>query len=347
MRRPVCLFGLAFAVIWSLLLSVIPGQTAAYEMLDKQRITIAGVVESKEYKLQNQKEILVVSVKQVCVLQPEEVSYLQQILSKSDRDSETIKIWKQYVKQSRGGGLQEGNVRKQNGKENLEEGAWTQNGNDMLQEEVSGSTGNDTAMNQERDRALQASSITGVLCYMEKGQEPAIGSLVIISGKFRAFCHATNPGEFDSADYYQINRIQGRLMQGALEYESPSDHALWEKLYQCRIYLGLLLDAVYPADKATIMRAMLLGEKGVLDADVKALYQQNGIIHILAISGVKTLKLDIPLVPEIRINWAFVPLHIAIIYILKLCLDEEIIPRCRFPCSRGYFTKCINRQKKQ
>ena len=285
MRRPVCLFGLAFAVIWSLLLSVIPGQTAAYEMLDKQRITIAGVVESKEYKLQNQKEILVVSVKQVCVLQPEKVSYLQQILSKSDRDSETIKIWKQYVKQSRGSGLQEGNVRKQNGKESLEEGAWTQNGNDMLQEEVSGSTGNDTAMNQERDRALQASSITGVLCYMEKGQEPAIGSLVIISGKFRAFCHATNPGEFDSADYYQINRIQGRLMQGALEYESPSDHALGEKLYQCRIYLGLLLDAVYPADKATIMRAMLLGEKGVLDADVKALYQQNGIIHILAISG--------------------------------------------------------------
>ena len=60
--------------------------------------------------------------------------------------------------------------------------------------------------------------------------------------------------------------------------------------------------------------------------------------------GVKTLKLGIPLVHETRINWAFVPLHIAIIYILKLCLDEEIIPRCRFHCSRGYLTKCINWQ---
>ena len=79
----------------------------------------------------------------------------------------------------------------------------------------------------------------------------------------------------------------------------------------------------------------------------KTLFSDNGIGHILAISGVKTLKLDIPLVPETRINWAFVPLHIAIIYILKLCLDEEIIPRCRFPCSRGYLTKCINWQKKQ
>lgn len=71
-----------------------------------------------------------------------------------------------------------------------------------------------------------------------------------------------------------------------------------------------------------------------------------GKVPVLVISGVKTLKLDIPLVPETRINWVFVPLHIAIIYILKLCLDEEIIPRCRFPCSRGYHKKYINWQKK-
>ena len=96
-----------------------------------------------------------------------------------------------------------------------------------------------------------------------------------------------------------------------------------------------------------VLSAMILGEKSGLDAEVKSLYQIAGISHILAISGVKTLKLDIPLVPETRINWAFVPLHIAIIYILKLCLNEEIIPRCRFPCSRGYRKKYINWQKKQ
>lgn len=92
---------------------------------------------------------------------------------------------------------------------------------------------------------------------------------------------------------------------------------------------------------------MLLGDKSYLDDEIKDLYQISGISHILAISGVKTLKLDIPLVLETRINWGFVPLHIAIIYILKLCLGEEIIPRCRFPCSRGYLIKCINWQKKQ
>ena len=95
------------------------------------------------------------------------------------------------------------------------------------------------------------------------------------------------------------------------------------------------------------MQTLLLGEKEELDAEVKALYQKNGIAHILSISGVKTQNLAIPLTRKTRINSAFVPLHIAKIYILKLCSDEEIIPRCRFPCSRGYHKKYINWQKKQ
>lgn len=96
-----------------------------------------------------------------------------------------------------------------------------------------------------------------------------------------------------------------------------------------------------------ILMGMVFGDTSFLDEDVYEDFRNNGTAHVLAVSGVKTLKLGIPLVPETRINWAFVPLHIAIIYILKLCLDEEIIPRCRFPCSRGYLTNYINWQKKQ
>lgn len=106
-------------------------------------------------------------------------------------------------------------------------------------------------------------------------------------------------------------------------------------------YIMFIAEGGYPKAIAAIKNS----ETGFFDG-VGASFSK-GTVHIIANNGVKTLKLDIPLVPETRINWAFVPLHIAIIYILKLCLDEEIIPRCRFPCSRGYFTKCINWQKKQ
>ena len=55
--------------------------------------------------------------------------------------------------------------------------------------------------------------------------------------------------------------------------------------------------------------------------------------------GVKTQNLAIPLSHRNRINSAFVPLHIAKIYILKLCLDEEIIPPLSFPLFKGVFQK--------
>jgi len=34
-----------------------------------------------------------------------------------------------------------------------------------------------------------------------------------------------------------------------------------------------------------VLSAMLLGEKGALDAEIKSLYQRAGIAHVLAISG--------------------------------------------------------------
>lgn len=101
-------------------------------------------------------------------------------------------------------------------------------------------------------------------------------------------------------------------------------------------YIKFIAGGGYPHAIATIKNSEEGFFAGVGDTFT------NGTVHMVANNGVKTLKLDIPLVPETRIKWAFMPLHIAKIYILKLCLDEEIIPRCRFPCSRGYLTKCIN-----
>ena len=137
---------------------------------------------------------------------------------------------------------------------------------------------------QESLRHPGTEGIEGVLCYLD-GEEPAMGSIVLMEGKFYAFTHATNPGEFDAADYYRIMGQQGRLMKAKCLAQSGEFSAFREGLYRCRTYLSLLLRACCPKREADIMAAMLLGEKGALDEEIKNLYQQNGIIHILAISG--------------------------------------------------------------
>lgn len=192
----------------------------------------------------------------------------------------------------------------------------------------------------------QVIPLKNVKVYMKEAAHFPVGSSVVMTGKLQEIPKAGNPGQFDSVLYYQTQNIFWRMVNAHGEVKELPLWSYREILANLRDKLFVSLETAGNT-YAPVYEAMLLGDKSNLDENVKDRYQMAGLLHMLAISGVKTLKLDIPLVPEIRINWAFVPLHIAIIYILKMCLDEEIIPRCRFPCSRGYLTKYINWQKKQ
>ena len=197
------------------------------------------------------------------------------------------------------------------------------------------------------DPVISAGKTTRIKAELNKVTELQIGNQIQVTGVCQYFSRAENDGGFDAEQYYASKNIVMLLKKANVERQKKSVDWLGESCRILKEKAGAVLRKSLSSEEAGVMESLLLGEKSGLDGEIRELYQKNGIIHVLAISGVKTLKLDIPLVPETRINWAFVPLHIAIIYILKLCLDEEIIPRCRFPCSRGYFTKCINWQKKQ
>lgn len=200
---------------------------------------------------------------------------------------------------------------------------------------------------EEVGNQLAYSGQMKIVAYMSTSEKPILGQDVVLSGVAALPEHATNPGGFDAADYYKAKKIFMFLKDTSYVETGVKKSELLNTLQGIKERVASVYDQTFEPKAASVLSAMVLGDKRGLDRDTRNMYQLNGIAHILAISGVKTLKLDIPLVPKTRINWAFVLLHIAIIYILKLCLDEEIIPRCRFPCSRGYLTKCINWQKKQ
>ena len=135
------------------------------------------------------------------------------------------------------------------------------------------------------DKVSCSDTAFSFLCYLNQNEMPPMGSYVIVQGKFYSFTHATNPGEFDSAEYYRILKQQGKLMQVECVAVSSEYDGFREGLYQIRDYLSMLIDACYDRQDASVMKAMLLGEKGTLDKDIKSLYQQNGMIHILSLSG--------------------------------------------------------------
>ena len=136
------------------------------------------------------------------------------------------------------------------------------------------------------ERLADIEDTENILCYLREGvPEPEVGSLVILKGTLKNFQQPTNPGQFNAPFYYQILRISFRLDQAEIQVKSDKFYKISEGLYQLRRKAGSKMDALLPEQEASVMKTMLLGEKGILDEEIKGLYQRNGIAHILAISG--------------------------------------------------------------
>lgn len=124
-----------------------------------------------------------------------------------------------------------------------------------------------------------------ILCYTKVDNEPKMGSYVCIEGKVQAFSHAANPGEFDAASYYQVLGLSFRVVNATVLRESEDYSDYQEALYRIRRWLEDVYDRLMHRKYASIMKAIVLGNKVQLDEESKLLYQRSGISHILAISG--------------------------------------------------------------
>ena len=122
-------------------------------------------------------------------------------------------------------------------------------------------------------------------CEYEAATELVLGSCALIEGEFRAYTRAGNPGEFDSAAFYHSLDYAGNVRNVRILACDGKVPGVQEYLYRLRLFWEKRLYQIFPEKEASIMTAMLLGDKSDLDPEIKALYQRNGIIHILSISG--------------------------------------------------------------
>ena len=144
---------------------------------------------------------------------------------------------------------------------------------------------------QEQEMPMRSQGGTGVMCRLREGEVrlPEIGSRACYRGKARHFKTATNPGEFDARAYYAGQGISMQLSQAVLTGKSEGYSGWRHALYRLRRRAGEVLENIFPQKEASVLKAMLLGEKKGMDSEIKALYQGAGISHILAISGVQCL----------------------------------------------------------
>lgn len=127
----------------------------------------------------------------------------------------------------------------------------------------------------------------GLLVYCDDISEDSvrIGNTVRITGEFSTMNVPRNPGEFNYRLYYLSEGITHRCFAESICVTDDHISPVPQMLHVIRRNILAHISSIYDASDAGILRAALLGDKSMLDDDLYRLYQQNGIAHLLAISG--------------------------------------------------------------
>lgn len=131
----------------------------------------------------------------------------------------------------------------------------------------------------------KTSNYSDMIVYSDQIPSILPGNTIQCFGTLKSFTTASNPGEFDQKQYYRELKIYYPLYAKQITVLSCHSNPLLTKLYKLKLQLSTSIENGLPDKQAGIMKAILLGQKTELPTDIKQLYQQNGIGHLLAISG--------------------------------------------------------------
>lgn len=175
----------------------------------------------------------------------------------------------------------------------------------------------DAAVKKGPEKA-SGKTLKRIQVYLEQQEEkaPEPGQRIQVTGECSAFERPRNPGEFDYQLYYASLKLSYRIFGERWRVTGGKTDRYRRFLFSLSGKAGEILDQAAGEDGG-VFRALLLGDKSSLPEEVRSLYQKNGIAHLLAISGVKTLTLASTGGAKKPVNWAFLRLHRVKIYIIE------------------------------
>lgn len=112
------------------------------------------------------------------------------------------------------------------------------------------------------------------------------GDYICMSGTVSVPDSAANPGTFDQYIYLRNKGYYLCISNGTIESGNHRPYSIEGFLYGIKNMCTKIIDNSFDSESAGIVKAMLVADKSTLDKNIKKLYSENGIAHIMAISGV-------------------------------------------------------------
>lgn len=130
--------------------------------------------------------------------------------------------------------------------------------------------------------------------------EYPVGSVLSLSGTVYPIEEKRNPGQFDGKLYYGAKKIAGTVYGENVHILTVHPSPVRESLLRLKKRLSDVYESTADEKTAGLLKSMVLGDKSSLDAEIKELYQENGIAHVLAISGLHVSLLGLGLYRLLR-----------------------------------------------
>lgn len=125
---------------------------------------------------------------------------------------------------------------------------------------------------------------TGILLSVESA-DCQIGDCVEVSGKIKPFATIRNPGEFDQGLYYQSLHIQYKCSGKIIKVTQHTSNKILQKILLLKKKLSNSYDTICEDSDAAIYKSIVIGDKDDLSQEIRDMYKENGIAHLLSISG--------------------------------------------------------------
>ena len=124
-----------------------------------------------------------------------------------------------------------------------------------------------------------------IIAWVSDNAEITSGTRVALRGTLYEIQLPGTPGEFNAYLYYKTRGIAYTCQAAVTRYQETDKLTLRGCMDRLRERLARRINGLLPEKEAGIVNAMIFGEESHMDPEVKRLYQNVGIAHILAISG--------------------------------------------------------------
>ena len=112
-----------------------------------------------------------------------------------------------------------------------------------------------------------------------------VGSILKVQGKLNHFTKAPNEGGFDSKRFYHSQRVDFYIKAESVEQVGDNSNGCLRWIHGRKEALKEVYHKNLKQPWAGLVQGIVLGDKSDLESEVKELFTESGIVHILTVSG--------------------------------------------------------------